>query len=638
MRAIGGARPAALAEARVLAVLLPRYGAALAGEAAPSDAELAPLLAGLRHPSGAVRAAATRGFDDLVDGLVRLGASGRPAALLGRLARLGLDPSLALYHSARLALVAELDPAAARSRARSLVSLRGLRLRPTARIDAYESQLWLFRGLLLSGAAELASGDARSAAATYAQAADVLDRGLAERRDLSSESERLRHADLLQQRAMCELHRVVALLAAGAPLVDVLERARAAHATNLEAQALGASIGGAGTAGLDDVLLAELGPERLLLGSRGFRAAGGPGRAELIQLSRGLARALATVAPGEVPGFVPFEVDGLAPDRARRLTDPLEDPDRLRSLEDARRARLDGLDDLIDEAEDLLDLMSRRSLGLVPEEEFVEVDLLRRQRYVLQRELEEQQPGDRGWVRDLRVPASAALVLANALAQEGRADQARRVAARMRTDLEEGGVSRWWATRGYDLMIRAQLLVGSALTDAGEGEAAEAEILEAAQRIEDLERDLENRGATRGELEPLRLLLADALVSLAVNANVRLGDPEKANEYYDRAYEIRKDEFMRALLACYRARAGREAEARGLLRTIRPGPGTWYNLACTHALLGDTDRALDLLEEELTRNQPSEAARARQAAWAREDPDLKSLRGDPRFERLTGGE
>ena len=30
------------------------------------------------------------------------------------------------------------------------------------------------------------------------------------------------------------------------------------------------------------------------------------------------------------------------------------------------------------------------------------------------------------------------------------------------------------------------------------------------------------------------------------------------------------------------------------------------------------------------------AARARQAAWARDDPDLASLRGDPRFTALVG--
>ncbi|MEL6712591.1 MAG: hypothetical protein AAFP86_02385, partial [Planctomycetota bacterium] len=143
-------------------------------------------------------------------------------------------------------------------------------------------------------------------------------------------------------------------------------------------------------------------------------------------------------------------------------------------------------------------------------------------------------------------------------------------------------------------------------------------------------------GASTAQLETVRQLLATALVSLAVNANVRLGDPAKAEQYYERAYALRRDEFMRALLACYRARAGRGDEARALLRTIRPGPGTWYNLACTHALLGETDRALELLAEELRKNHATEESRARQAEWAAGDPDLASLRGDARFERLVG--
>ena len=128
---------------------------------------------------------------------------------------------------------------------------------------------------------------------------------------------------------------------------------------------------------------------------------------------------------------------------------------------------------------------------------------------------------------------------------------------------------------------------------------------------------------------------ASALVSLAVNANVRLKAPERAREYYEQAYALRKDEFMRTLLACYRARSGAETEARALLRTIQPGPGTWYNLACTHALLGDVEEALEFLRAELEQNHATEESRARQMEWAAEDPDLASLRDDPRFRRLV---
>jgi tetratricopeptide (TPR) repeat protein len=116
---------------------------------------------------------------------------------------------------------------------------------------------------------------------------------------------------------------------------------------------------------------------------------------------------------------------------------------------------------------------------------------------------------------------------------------------------------------------------------------------------------------------------------------VRLGQPDRALEYYERAYALRQDEFMHVLMACYRARSGQSAEARRVLRRVRPGPRTWYNMACTYALLGESGSALDMLEHEMKENHSSEASRNRQRAWATQDPDLATLREDPRFQALT---
>ena len=95
---------------------------------------------------------------------------------------------------------------------------------------------------------------------------------------------------------------------------------------------------------------------------------------------------------------------------------------------------------------------------------------------------------------------------------------------------------------------------------------------------------------------------------------------------------------MDVLLACYRARSGRDSEARAALAEVPHAPRLYYNLACTYALLGEVERALEYLERELLENQSSPGARARQRLWARTDPDLVSLREDPRFAHLVGAD
>lgn len=61
------------------------------------------------------------------------------------------------------------------------------------------------------------------------------------------------------------------------------------------------------------------------------------------------------------------------------------------------------------------------------------------------------------------------------------------------------------------------------------------------------------------------------------------------------------------------------------LRGERPIP--WYNLACSFAVLGMTERAFEALERALRLGY-------RHIHHLRRDPDLKSLRRDPRFARL----
>jgi Flp pilus assembly protein TadD len=56
--------------------------------------------------------------------------------------------------------------------------------------------------------------------------------------------------------------------------------------------------------------------------------------------------------------------------------------------------------------------------------------------------------------------------------------------------------------------------------------------------------------------------------------------------------------------------------------------GVRYNVACLYALEGAADKALQALEEVVR-------AGFGNKAWFRRDPDLASLRGDPRFQALV---
>jgi len=626
----------------VLVELLPRYGQWLADEPAATAGDHAPLVFGLRHPSFEVRAAARVAFDRLISRLIDSAVPGRASSLLGKLGGVGIERDVALYQRARICLAAEGDAAGALVAARELVRSRGLMLRPSARTDAFESQLWLFRGLYLQGIAEIALGDHAAASDSLSSAASALDVALSERRDLLSRPERARHVDLLHQRAVTEVARTLALVVRGDSGIGALERGRSAHLIHLEAQAVYAEIEGNVTTGWDGLLTADLSPYRLLFGRKGFAGSSSEGaalrpldRATIVRLEGALGRILATVSPGELPGFEPLE-GSAGSALLKPLTDPLEDPQRRELLERINAARLTGLESAIEEADAAYLRAQRRAPGMLPEREYEALQRLQGMRMRAAQAAEQAtRAGDRRWVRDLRIPGSAALWFAQDLTEEGRGAEARQVARRLELDIESRGISNWWFYVGHERIARAQLLQGSAYTDEGLGEEAEEVLLRAVERIEDIEKQLKENGASKAAVAQFRNMRASALVSLAVNANVKLRAPDRARSYYERAYALRKDEFMRTLLACYRARSGAEPEARALLRTIQPGPGTWYNLACTHALLGDVDEALEYLRSELEQNHSSSESRARQQEWAAEDPDLASLRDDPRFRRLV---
>ncbi len=82
------------------------------------------------------------------------------------------------------------------------------------------------------------------------------------------------------------------------------------------------------------------------------------------------------------------------------------------------------------------------------------------------------------------------------------------------------------------------------------------------------------------------------------NALSQIGDRERSLEWADRAQTIEPDE-----------------------------PQVLYNIACVYALLGEKDRAIGVLERSVTRGWF-------QREWMEHDPDLASVRDDPRFQKL----
>ena len=81
---------------------------------------------------------------------------------------------------------------------------------------------------------------------------------------------------------------------------------------------------------------------------------------------------------------------------------------------------------------------------------------------------------------------------------------------------------------------------------------------------------------------------------LGASALMNLGETERAYEWAERALELAPTD----------------------------GP-TRYNLACVYALAGDKDRAFECLENSITSR-----------SWIENDPELASLRDDPRFQAI----
>ncbi len=114
----------------------------------------------------------------------------------------------------------------------------------------------------------------------------------------------------------------------------------------------------------------------------------------------------------------------------------------------------------------------------------------------------------------------------------------------------------------------------------------------------------------------------------------KLQRPEEAEQMYLKAMELRPNDprLYTALGTLRHAHFHRYAEAEAMLRRaleLKPDDKTaLYNAACARSRLNDTEAAFEYLRKAIKHGADR--------AWAWNDPDLESLRSDPRFMEIAG--
>ncbi|MCC7011515.1 MAG: hypothetical protein IT454_03040 [Planctomycetes bacterium] len=609
--------------APALAALLESgFGAALAETPAGGEAgqDLGAFARAARHPDERVQRAARVALERFASRASALGDVERAERVLAALSGSGFDDDMLLELRVELALETSEGAQRAFDLACELVRRNALDQRAASRIARA-------RGDLMAAAAAVALerlGDAEPFLADAEACAAAVRRerwDLRQARGRSTVDERALDDHLLE--ALVPAYRAwIALLQGQDPSSSaVLGLAREADRRLLETHLwLSRSVFGYKLSH-DELLQHPLGPASLSF-ARSKSAASARDRNLDVELA--LYRALATVAKDGLPGFEPFDTVDAS------LSDPLTDPERRRLLQ---LIQVEQWETVLGELERQIDELRRSGsaddLLAARELEFT------RYRYNQMFTEEQSRGGDRA-LRNYRGVSRAGLVFAERLRENGRAESARRTAERVARDLESarGVLDDLSFTR---TLAAAESALGGACMDLDQPTQADEVFTRALERLRGAEAQLVSEGDTT-RVAGVRSQIAGMLTSLAVNANVKLRDPARALEHFEQAYALDQSDFMRVMLACYRARAGRADDARAALASVVVSPNNYYNLACTYALLGERELALDFLARDFEALRKSDGARERQKQWARSDPDLASLAGDARFQALLHSE
>jgi len=218
-----------------------------------------------------------------------------------------------------------------------------------------------------------------------------------------------------------------------------------------------------------------------------------------------------------------------------------------------------------------------------------------------------------------------------------RARAASRKAVALRPELPEPGVAHAWSLYADGRYDDAEQAVRQAIERKSDCEGAYyllGRTLFAAGRYQELadvaERAMEAGGQDYNIFVPIQNALG-ALGKTEAQKSVRQRSIQ-ALENHIRS--VPEDARARVLLASDYAESGRSEDAireANLAVALRPNEATvLYNAACVFCGLKDKAQAIDAMRKAWN-------AGFRDSDWARRDPDLSILHGDPEFERLYPG-
>jgi serine/threonine protein kinase/Tfp pilus assembly protein PilF len=215
-----------------------------------------------------------------------------------------------------------------------------------------------------------------------------------------------------------------------------------------------------------------------------------------------------------------------------------------------------------------------------------------------------------------------------------RAREASGKAVALRWDLPETHVSQAWVLYAAGLYDEAVRMVKKAIERKRDCEGAYyllCRALFAAGRYQEVVDIAEAAIEASGEDYNVYVPIKNALGAMGREAAERVMTERRSAALENHLKEVPEDARARILLGAGYAEMGREEDALrelNLAITLRANEaGILYNAACVFCLLKRKTEALDALRK-------AWEAGSKDAVWARRDPDLTLLHGDPEFERL----